>query len=49
MNDKAEGHFEANGMETEGQSEADSMETEGITHADGTSQRLLVNHVCMYK
>ena len=37
-NDKVEGHFEADGMETE-----------GIIYADGTSQRLLVNHVCMYK
>ena len=37
-NDKAEGH-----------SEADGMETEGIIYADGTSQRLLANHVCMYK
>ena len=37
-NDKAERHFEADGMETEGHSKA-----------DGTSQRLLVNHVCMYK
>ena len=25
------------------------METEGIKYADGTSQRFLVNHVCMYK
>ena len=32
-----------------GQSEADGMETEGIIYADGTSQRLLVHHVCMYK
>ena len=48
-NDKAEGHFEVDGMETEGHSEADGMETEGIIYADGTSQRLLVNHVCMYK
>ena len=48
-NDKAEGHSEADGMETEGQSKANSMETEGITHTDGTSQRLLANHVCMYK
>ena len=37
-NDKAKGH-----------SEADGMETEGIIYADGTSQRLLVHHVCMYK
>ena len=37
-NDKAEGH-----------SEADGMETEGIIYADGISQRLLANHVCMYK
>ena len=48
-NDKAEGHSEADGMETEGHSKADGMETEGIIYADGTSQRLLVNHVCMYK
>ena len=36
-------------MEIEGHSEANDMETEGIIYADGTSQRLLVNHVCMYK
>ena len=48
-NDKAEGHSEADGMETEGHSKADGMETEGIIYADSTSQRLLVNHVCMYK
>ena len=48
-NDKVEGHSEADGMETEGHFEADGMETEGIIYADGTSQRLLVNHVCMYK
>ena len=34
-------------MKTEGHSEADGMETEGIKYADGTSQRFLVNHVCM--
>ena len=33
----------------EGLSEADGIETEGIIYADGTSQRLLVHHVCMYK
>ena len=48
-NDKAEGHSEVDGMETEGHSEADGMKTEGIKYADGTNQRLLVNHVCMYK
>ena len=48
-NDKAEGHSEAVGMETEGHSETDGMETEGIKYADGTSQRLLVDHICMYK
>ena len=48
-NDKAEGNSEVDGMETEGHSEADGMETEGIIHVDGTSQRLLVNHVCIYK
>ena len=48
-NDKAEGHSEADSMDTEGHSKADGMETEGIIYADGTSQRLLVNHVCMYK
>ena len=48
-NDKAEGHSEANGMETKRHSEVDGMETEGIIYADGTSQRLLVSHVCMYK
>ena len=37
-NDKIEGH-----------PEADGMEIEGIIYADGTSQRLLANHVCMYK
>ena len=37
-NDKAEGH-----------PEADGMETEGIIYADVTSQRSLANHVCMYK
>ena len=48
-NGKAKGHSEADGMETERHSEADGMETEGIIYADGTNQRLLVNHVCMYK
>ena len=46
---ETEGHSEADGMEIEGHSEADGMETEGIKYADGTSQRLLVNHVCMHK
>ena len=37
-NDKAEGH-----------PETDGTQTEGIIYADGTSQRMLANHVCMYK
>ena len=48
-NDKAKGHSEANGMETERHSEADGIQIEGIIHLDGSSQRLLVSHVCMYK
>ena len=40
---------QADGIKTGGHSEADGMETEGIRYADGTSQRFLVNHVCMYK
>ena len=36
-------------MEIEGHSEANDMEIEDIIYADGTSQKLLVNHVCMYK
>ena len=34
---------------TEGCPKADSMQTEGTTETDGTRQRMLANHVCMYK